>query len=309
MNMRGEWIVNAADRKATGSTLRCALAFALLLSPFCLIPDAVASPSVSQAVGVSAEIRDEFGHLLDGHDPGGQGGGAAEVDGDRVEILQAIDGTVHPPAVDGTPHPSNVILSVTRIGQGVTPDLLQSGRFGTVVAPRPSGNSRIFVRVFNAHTPQESSFYGDSQLFTVLSWKNKPFMANILATTVPLDPTDPDGDGLNNSWERSLGSDPGNRDTDSDGMDDGDEFLAGTSSLDASSVLVIVEVKPVGNHARLTWDAVPGKTYRVEYTPDLLDQNPVFSLIAVVTADEDTEELLLEDMLENGHGAFRVMVQ
>jgi len=43
---------------------------------------------------------------------------------------------------------------------------------------------------------------------------------------------DPDGDGLNNDQESSLGTDPQNPDTDNDGLNDGKEVELGTSPVD-----------------------------------------------------------------------------
>jgi hypothetical protein len=43
---------------------------------------------------------------------------------------------------------------------------------------------------------------------------------------------DADGDGLTNSQEKSLGTDPSNPDTDNDGIYDGDEIKLGTSPVD-----------------------------------------------------------------------------
>ncbi len=47
---------------------------------------------------------------------------------------------------------------------------------------------------------------------------------------------DADGDGLADSVEASLGTDPFNADSDEDGWLDGDEFHAGTDPLDATSI-------------------------------------------------------------------------
>jgi hypothetical protein len=47
---------------------------------------------------------------------------------------------------------------------------------------------------------------------------------------------DTDGDGLNNTREAQLGTDPNNPDTDGDGISDGDQvFIFGTDPLDPKS--------------------------------------------------------------------------
>jgi hypothetical protein len=59
----------------------------------------------------------------------------------------------------------------------------------------------------------------------------------------PLDPgEDPDRDGLTNAREKSLGTNPENRDTDADGLTDGEEVNATrTNPLDASDGLKLLE--------------------------------------------------------------------
>ncbi|MFT4547763.1 MAG: hypothetical protein ACI9MB_001710, partial [Verrucomicrobiales bacterium] len=77
---------------------------------------------------------------------------------------------------------------------------------------------------------------------------------------------DPDGDGLSDSEEATLGTDPNNPDTDGDGSDDGTEVFAGTDPLNSSSLFEITSVSkaPVTGHVTVTWTSVPGKNYRFE---------------------------------------------
>lgn len=57
-----------------------------------------------------------------------------------------------------------------------------------------------------------------------------PYIAPWIAP--PFVSADPDGDGLLNEQEKTLGTDPLNADTDNDGIDDGTEFESGTSPVD-----------------------------------------------------------------------------
>jgi hypothetical protein len=265
--------------------------------------DVSAQPAVSQAVGVSAAIVDEFGHPLQGNDPAAQAFGLPVVEGDIVQILHATDNQIYPPNAQGQPDPRNVVLATTRVGLGTAPAQLTPAKFGAAVTPRPGGNSRIFVRVFNAASLDEASFYGDSQLFTVKSWKNELFVANVSATLSPMDTADADGDGLNNSWERSYGANPENADSDGDGFADKQEVVAGSDLLDSESFLALAEVRVVqGDDVLLKWASTEGVQYRVEGAAPGAD----FEEMASVTGEAGVTESVIPDALDAGLGCFRV---
>jgi hypothetical protein len=225
---------------------------------------ALGNPMVAQSVGVNQAIVNEFGRPLKGTDSAASLFGLAEVEGDLIQVLQATDGKIYPPSANGQPDPRNVVIKTTRIGRGVVPATVENGMFGATLSPRPGGNSKIFVRVFNAPSQEAASFYGDSQLFTVKSFANEVFMANIASTSQPLDSADDDQDGLNNSWEKSYGSNPRSADSDGDGQTDGEEIVAGTDLLDAESAFVVAKVQLQGGSVQLSWNAVAGQTYVVE---------------------------------------------
>lgn len=77
---------------------------------------------------------------------------------------------------------------------------------------------------------------------------------------------DSDGDGLTDSEENRLGTDPLNPDSDHDGMSDGAEVIAGTNPLSASSVFRLNSIQSATNPDEylLTWSTIPGKTYTLE---------------------------------------------
>jgi hypothetical protein len=246
---------------------------------------AAAGPSVSQGVGASAPLVDEFGRTLEGTDPMSGRFGVPPVEGDFVQILMAPDGQVYAPSSDGKPDPRNWVLGTSRIGLGIAPNLAHSGRFSARITPRPGGNSRIFVRVFNAPTIREASFYADSGLFKVRSWKNEFFDIDVAATDQPLDVEDADRDGLHNSWERSYGTDPHEPDSDGDGLTDAEEVQAGTDPLDGLSSLRWRGVGLASTRGlELVWTSVPGRRYRLEGTHIPIDEEPVFLPILLLTA-------------------------
>jgi len=250
-------------------------------------------------IGVTNEIVDEFGAKLVGNIL------SPATNCDLVEIRYANSG-IFPPDYDGNADPNNPLVSQTTIGGMMAPGLIEPARFAAVfMDPKPSGT--IFVRVFNAPTLAAASFYGDSQAMPVPAGIYD-MVAAISATTNPIDPRDPDNDGLNNSWEKSYGSDPTKWDSDGDGMRDGDEPRAGTDLLDINSVFIMAWVRAdENNDAVIGWDSVAGKQYQVEYTVDDLKENPVYNNVsAVITAVGPITETVVTNGFANENGSYRV---
>jgi YD repeat-containing protein len=98
------------------------------------------------------------------------------------------------------------------------------------------------------------------------------------AATLPGIGGDSDGDGLPDDWELlffgNLGRD-GTGDFDSDGFKDSSEFLAGTNPVDPQSLLSITRATAGAGEFTIEWQAVAGKTYRVQYKDTL--NAPVWS--------------------------------
>ena len=261
-------------------------------------------------VAAAAPITNEFGVTLPGR---------AASPGALVMVLWAPSNTVYAPATDGQPHPLNPPVSngLTAIGRSMAPSLANPGRFSISLAdPRPK-SGRIFVRVFNKPTLEESSFYAESPIFT--NTGNREFIAEIGATTNAIDPGDDDADGLNNAWEKSYGSDPDLADSDNDGVadgeehtlgispvladsdgdgvDDGHELRAGTSPADPASHLGVAMLQPNAGNLHVQWASVAGKHYQVEGVGDLIA--PAFTnLTAVIPSAGETTTAILTNATE-----------
>lgn len=256
---------------------------------------------------------DEFGRPLVGRD-----GDEDDPISDLVVIYWASNSMIYPPDYSGNPDPRNPQLATNGawwIGSGCGP-LSAPGTFGASLwgESRPPVNSKLFVRVFNAPTLGEASFFGDSQMFTVngSTYDGKEqIVLTIDKTSYPVDYRDDDLDGLNNSWERSLGSDPNSPHSDNDGYTDLEEWIAGSDPTDSDSFFVMTRIRPGiggGAEAFVGWPSMAGKKYILQYAPELSDTDPnaQFGDIGVeVTAIGDYTEVAVTNGAATGRGHFR----
>ncbi|HMO05951.1 MAG TPA: thrombospondin type 3 repeat-containing protein [Kiritimatiellia bacterium] len=263
------------------------LAYALVA----MAPEAAAPPTVSLAIASDGPILDEWGMRLAGTDPEADTLGLAVVAGDVVQVFSTADGIAYPPAMDGTPDDRTVLVKTWAVGRGAAMDDATSGRFGLVLTPRPAGGTRLFVRVFNEASVEQASFYADSQVFTVSTVSNQPFLATFSAMA-PLDTGDADADGLMNAWEQSMGTDPHRADSDGDGLTDAEEMLAGTDPRNAASVLEASGLQTLSaDHLVLQWPTVTGRTYIVEHWLD--GDGTGYRPVAVLAGNGTMREIVL----------------
>lgn len=95
------------------------------------------------------------------------------------------------------------------------------------------------------------------------------FFAADNATRGEANQPDRDRDGIPDDWESVHDLDPGDPadariDSDGDGQDNLDEFLAGTDPRDSESHLAIESVHAFGDEIRFRFKTLPGRRYRVE---------------------------------------------
>ncbi len=224
-------------------------------------------------LGNVVPVRDEFGNPMQGSpDPLAAAGRCL------VEIRTAADGIIRAPATNGLAHPYNPLLSTNSVGGiGLNVKNADAGLFCLVLPNRPAAGTKVFARVYDAPTAADAAFYVDSALAVVPT--NGASLVLTFGGIQPLDAADDDGDGLNNSWERALGtySRPA-ADYDADGMSDLQEMLAGTDPGDAQSLLELSGVWDETNAAgydpqtrllHIRWPAVPGKRYQLEAAAQL----------------------------------------
>jgi hypothetical protein len=219
-------------------------------------------------VGNLEPVWDQYGNPLEGSydlDPSAC---------DRVEIRTApTAGIIFPPSETGAAHPNNPLLSPDSVGvigmnAGGNP-----GIFAMVFPDRPATGTKLFGRAYNAPSLAEATFYSDSGVVVVSASATSVVLVFAWKKAHALDPGDSDGDGLENSWEKELGTDGvATNDFDEDGMSDLDEKDAGTDPTDAASLLnfrFIATDSPTA--MRVRFQSQPGMTYQFQETVSLVD--------------------------------------
>jgi hypothetical protein len=107
---------------------------------------------------------------------------------------------------------------------------------------------------------------------------NEDFVvSDLLFSTKPFS-LDDDDDGIPTKYEIANGLNPNdpsdrNTDLDKDGQSNYAEFLAGTAANDANSNLRITSYTIDGKTVSTFWTSVPGKTYRIEFSTNLITWN------------------------------------
>ncbi len=115
--------------------------------------------------------------------------------------------------------------------------------------------------------------------------------ANNTSTTGTTTATDTDNDGLPDAWETTFGLNVGSNDSgddsDGDGFTNLQEFQLGTHPKSGASFFkATLTMNPATpGFQQLSWNSVAGKTYIIEWSPDLVTP---FSSLRTVTASATT---------------------
>ncbi|MCX8109408.1 MAG: 6-bladed beta-propeller, partial [Verrucomicrobiae bacterium] len=114
---------------------------------------------------------------------------------------------------------------------------------------------------------------------------------------------DPDGDGVFNVGEFRAGTLPRNRDTDNDGLADGDEMAGGFDPRQTYDLITVRSVVPLTEtSARVTWLGKQGGIYQVQYRNDLVAGSWIDAGYVVASGNEMVQ--WLDNTLQGGEKRF-----
>jgi len=248
-------------------------------------------------------VTDEFNRVMKGN--------ATDTAANRslVEIRTAPGGVVYAPAVDGSPAAANTLIATSGIGMNTSPNAKNTGTFCAVLTKRPTQGSAIFARVYNASSIAAASFYVDSAVVVVPA-QSETMVEFVFGSAQPFDSADDDGDGLCNSLEKSLGSNPNSACTLNSGIDDLTAFLAGFDFNDPNSGLHFEDVEFAFSDgvAAFTWNSAPGRTYKVHMTESLTEPNFAQIGEAVIATGAIADLAVPISSLPYASGFFKVEV-
>jgi hypothetical protein len=122
-------------------------------------------------------------------------------------------------------------------------------------------------------------------------------------------PGDTDGDGLPDAWEDAhqfdrLNPNDAQLDADGDGLSNLREYLAGTDPRDPASVLRVAGLEVRGSDVRVTFRAVPGKTYQLERAAALGSQS--WTVVKTFPADTAPNMLVIDTGSATNQAFYRI---
>ena len=246
-----------------------------------------------------APVKDEFNRIMKGN--------ASDAASSRclVEIRSAANG-IFAPATDGTAAIQNPLIETSGIGANTSIKSQNTGTFCAVLVKRPAVGSKLFARVYNAPTVASASFYVDSDIVTVAAGIDQ--VEFVFGSAQPFDDADDDGDGLCNSLEKSLGSDPNNSDTNGNGLGDLVTYLAGFDFSGPSAGLYVTDMVAAFDDGvvALSWSAAEGRRYQVAVTESLT--SPDYTVVGEVISTGASAGIELDAAILPAGAFFQVRV-
>lgn len=204
--------------------------------------------------------------------PGNNPFSPSPIPGCLVQILGVGgNGVADLPNLDGAPGSDDSVLYTTAMGQGITTNEQQSGRFSTAVFPPPANDVKIYRRVFNGTNVSSATFWGQSATFTVApSVVMDVGVLGLRMTTMPK------GINLTNT-------------VDSKGLPYYQELIANTNPKNPNDVLransFVLAVSPT---AQVNVSGQASRTYTLQRSTNNLNS-------VMTWADVDTTGLLTND--------------
>lgn len=218
--------------------------------------------------------------------------------------------------------PSLTELSLVKFVDRATPALFSAATVGGIPYPKVTldlnmGDNAPFARLeFEDVLVSSQSFSGGSGgeprpsesislnftkiTYTYILPDSKTLSADydIVTGTSSSGGTNPDSDndGMPDAWEStyglSVGSNDSGGDLDGDGLTNLQEFQLGTNPRSGTSFFkaTLSAAPATPGTYQLTWNSVPGKTYIIEWSPDLTTPFAAFRTVAA-TAASTTESI------------------
>lgn len=237
-------------------------------------------------------------------------------DGGLVEIREVGDGIVAPDAVTGLgDDEANPLLTIGHVGDNTIGR--DTGLFTIAItdpAARPALHQAYFARVYDAPDPLDAVLYADSEPFTLATYSSIQTTTRLYFDSArTVDPgedayIDSNGDGYTDRQEAYLRS----HDSDGDGWSDWFEIThgmdattkyainiaidpieepdlasAGVASINALSDKELEEIPWKLTGTGISWTAVSGVTYVVDFAPTLSDPDAWASILTNLADSTD----------------------
>ncbi len=242
-------------------------------------------------VTCSAPVLGPDGNPLTGANPSAKRFGFKSAAGTLVQVLDAgPNGVADWPNADGTPGGDDTVFATTAIGQGMAPNLFNSGRFSSSIHPPPPAGSKMFIRIFNAESATNATRWGQSNLYTMEA------CAVLDASKLGL-------------WgvTQPKTADPQTTDSDGDGYTDYQEFIANTDAVSKGDMPLTRNIHVAGT---VQIDARAGRIYRLMRRSGGLDDNGSWNVVASSGVLTMNQNLILADPNppEDGAAFYRIEV-